>query len=83
MPVDLDDRLQQRGSRAIHESRPARELDRGARSAVHDADRMDTILRLLVARDREPVIARELPGNVRKRDVWHDAAREVVGRPSQ
>jgi len=70
-PIDFDDRLEQRRSITVHEARATGKLHRGARSPVQHPHRMNGTIRGMDARQGKPVIARHLPGNVRKRCVCH------------
>ena len=82
--IDLDDRLQERSADAVNEVGVAREFHRSARAAMQHADAVDRTVGRVDARQSEPVIARELPGDRRKSALRHGAlGREVVGLPTQ
>jgi hypothetical protein len=68
---------------AGEEVRAARKLDRRARAAVQHADRVDRPTRRVDARQRQPVVAGDLPRHGRGRDGAHVGRSGTGTRPAR
>lgn len=69
--VHVERRARQRVSGSVEEVRRPCKLDRSARTTMQQADGMDGAVGRMDARQREPMVARDLPGHVAHCVVCH------------
>jgi len=70
--ADAKCRLEEGRSRTLQKVRTAGELDRGTRSSMQHTERVQGTVDGMDARQRDPVVPGDLPGNSRRRERCHD-----------